>query len=401
MKQKTILITGATGFLGIYITRELFHAGFSLKLLIRETNGIPARERFLTELPFCILEEFFYNPPFDRIEIISGDILRYNLGLHIKSYTRLAETVDEVFHCAATTKFNDEPDALNQTNVLGTEHISMFCITKKPKRLHYISTAYVAGKRRDTVLETELDKGQLFNNAYEKSKFDAEKNLAEFTGRHHLPYTIYRPSIITGDSTTGYTKNYDNIYVFGKELIHLKNRTTQNIIKKTDAMPNGFVPPHAPLRVPGDRYGTINLIPVDYAAQTIKTISLRPESINNTFQVVNPSPPTVGELAEWIKVSTNINNLKIVPPEEFNMAPPTLQEELLVKKIRAFQPYMFGEPNFDSTNTRKILSGTGIACPLITPGLINHFMQYAIDTGWGRKKQTGEIRQREHIEILQ
>src|SRR4030043_64193 len=103
-KQKTVLITGATGFLGSYITRGLFEAGFHLKLLVRKTAQAQAEERFIE---IC--------PPF---------------------------------------------------GIAGTELITLFCMTRKLKRLHHISTAYVAGKRRDTVLENELERGQLFNNNY-------------------------------------------------------------------------------------------------------------------------------------------------------------------------------------------------------------------------------------------
>ena len=75
------------------------------------------------------------------------------LGLDTREYIRLAETIDEVFHCAAATKFNDAHNTLTQTNVSGTENVVRFCYTEKIKRLHYISTAYVAGKRRDVVYE--------------------------------------------------------------------------------------------------------------------------------------------------------------------------------------------------------------------------------------------------------
>ena len=88
----------------------------------------------------------------------------------------------------------------------GTENVVHFCYTEKIKRLHYISTAYVAGKRRDVVYEDELDKGQSFNNNYEKSKFDTEKLLNQVVRQYDVPTTVYRPSIIVGDSRTGYTK---------------------------------------------------------------------------------------------------------------------------------------------------------------------------------------------------
>lgn len=391
MKHKTILITGATGFLGSYITRELFKAGFHLKLLVRNTTNILTKERISEVFPSFAAAESASDILPDRVEILDGNISDERLGLNERDYLRLSNTVDEVFHCAAATKFNNRSDStLRHTNVHGTEHILLFCLSNKRKRLHYISTAYVAGKRRDTVFEHELEEGQAFNNDYEKSKFDAEKLLGQFTRQYAIPVTVYRPSIIVGNSRTGFTKNYDNIYVFGKGLSHFKNYEIRNNRKETlSHSKNGIGYPPS-LRIPGDKHGTINLVPVDYVAHAICTISGQENSINKTFHIVNPSPPTLGELAEWMMVATGVHHIKIVLPYEFQHRPYSIQEKLFLHGTEAFQPYMFGEPYFDSTNTRNLLSGSAVECPLITQELINRFIHYAVDTNWGKKKQTAE-----------
>ena len=330
MKQKTVLITGATGFLGSYITRELFDAGFYLKLLVRKTTT-SAKERLYEIFPATQIVNHGLKALLKRIEIIEGDISRNYLGLSARDYFKLADTVDEVFHCAETTKFRKvEGDTLTRINMLGTALISLFCIAKRPKRLHYISTAYVAGKRRGTVLEDELERGQSFNNDYERSKYEAERYLAVFLGQYRIPCTIYRPSIITGDTMTGYTRNCDNIYVFFRELNRLKARGMLN--------GNPFM---TPLRIQGDKYSTVNLVPVDYAARAIAAISMQAESINKTFHIVNPSPPTLGELAVWLMAVTGNHRIKVVPLHEFKMQPHTLEEQLFLRRMAIFQPYMF------------------------------------------------------------
>ncbi len=373
MRQKTVLITGATGFLGSYITRELFEAGFQLKLLVRKTTT-GAKERLSEVFP----ANYELKTLLKRIEIVEGDISSNYLGLSAREYFKLAGTVDEVFHCAETTQLRKgEDDTHARINVLGTALVSLFCITKRHKRLHYISTAYVAGKRRGVVLEDELEKGQSFNNGYERSKYEAERYLAVFLGQYRIPCTIYRPGIITGDAITGYTRKWENIYVFCREL----NRFNAHGMAK-DRNPFLF-----PLRIPGDKYSTVNLVPVDYAARAIAAISVKAESINKTFHIVNPSPPTLGELAVWLMVATGNHRIKVVPLHEFNMQPQTREELLLARKTAIFQPYMFGEACFDSTNTRNLLSGTGIECPIITDDLICKFNKYALEMNWGRKGQ--------------
>ena len=74
MKQKTILITGATGFLGSFITQELLEAGFSLKLLVRKTHDLQAKERVSEIFPLCYPSLFADRTRVGRIEIIEGDV---------------------------------------------------------------------------------------------------------------------------------------------------------------------------------------------------------------------------------------------------------------------------------------------------------------------------------------
>lgn len=371
------------------MTRELFEAGFHLILLVRKAAKDQAQEMvFDTVTSLETTKSVFDMWPY-RIEIIEGDITERHLGLNELDYLRLSNRVDEVFHCAAATKFNDGSDTkLVRTNVHGTEHVLWFCLSNKTKRLHHISTAYVAGTRQNTVFEHELEKGQSFHNNYEKSKFDAEKLLGQFTRKHNIPVTVYRPSIIVGDSETGFTNNYDNIYVFGKGLTYLKTYEMRSNSKGTRFIQTDGIKHLSPLRIPGDIHGTINLVPVDYVARAITAISQQAKSKSKTFHIVNPSPPTLGELAEWMETATGVHRIKIVPMYEFQKHPHALQEKLFLRGTEAFQPYMFGEPHFDSTNTKNLLSGTAIQCPLITQELMNRFIQYGTKTDWGRENQS-------------
>lgn len=321
----------------------------------------------------------------NRIEIVEGDIAEHCLGIDSAEYYLLADTIDEVFHCAAATKFNDEGDILKRTNVFGTRHVVEFCNTGKSKRLHHISTAYVAGRRKGIVFENELDTGQSFNNTYEKSKCDAEKVLFELTPQNRNLCTIYRPSIIIGDTITGYTKNYDNMYVFGRGLCRLKKYEIRNKGDTEMVKRNSNLLPVS-LRIQGDRYGTINLVPVDYVARAIVAISQEQKSEGKTFHIVNPSPPTLGELSEWMKAATGIHSMRIVSQDEWKRQPLSFQEKLFLQGTESFQPYMFGEPYFDCTNTTNFLRGSGIMCPMITEDLIRLFIQHALCTNWGKAK---------------
>jgi hypothetical protein len=82
------------------------------------------------------------------------------------------------------------------------------------------------------------------------------------------------------------------------------------------------------------------------------------------------------------------NRIRILPFYELQAQPYTVFEKLFLRGTEAFQPYLFGESYFDSTNTKRLLRGTGIECPLITQELINSFIQYGVDTHWGKKNTT-------------
>lgn len=384
MRMKTLLITGATGFLGGCLADTYLEEGYSLKIIARNLRGLPLKEKMDKIFPEKTTEE---RSAFSgRIELLEGDISTENLGLSEADYLRLAGTVDMVVHCAAATKFeNDANDILTQTNIYGSLHVAGFCARKKIKRFHYVSTAYVAGNRRGTVFEHELEKGQKFNNNYEQSKYEAERRISSFAKQQGIPLTIYRPSIIAGDSITGYTKNYDNIYAFCRELVCLNDYETRRKSGNDSLIQGRHEVRPVSLRIPGDKHSTLNLVPIDYAANAIFHISKQEESAGKIFHIVNPSPPTIEEIAEWLKVATGIYRISIVPQHVFHASAPNALEKCFSRKTKAFQPYLFGEACFDSTNTRAFLAGAKIDCPLITQEFINRSIQYAIQTKWGKK----------------
>ena len=96
-----------------------------------------------------------------------------------------------------------------KVNVEGTRHVVRFLAEcKRLERLHYVSTCYVSGTATGVFRESDLDLGQSFKNHYEETKFLAEVEVA----KSGLPITVYRPSIVVGDSRTGETGKFDGPY---------------------------------------------------------------------------------------------------------------------------------------------------------------------------------------------
>ncbi|MBC8548705.1 MAG: SDR family oxidoreductase [Candidatus Brocadiales bacterium] len=325
-RVKVILVTGSTGFLGSAITQRLLVSGCKLRLLIRKRENNTSqisfgRESLIKELILGneldeysqgqsrvvgdqlnndkLLHELF----FSNVEVYEGDITSSSLGLEKQEYKRLCNEVDEVFHCAAVTHFEMQgADEHVVVNIKGTENVLQFANSGKQKRLHYISTAYVAGKQNCIIYENKMTSEPLFNNEYERSKFFAEQLVIEYAKSNDIPYTIYRPGIIVGDSRTGATCKFDNLYLFVKVLFNIKNSFIKNKSEDLDDIT---------IRVPGDPDALINLVPIDYVADAIVAILKKRESIGKIYHITNPNPPRLCELRDLVMTLLEINGIDL------------------------------------------------------------------------------------------
>jgi thioester reductase-like protein len=403
-REKIIFVTGSTGFLGGAIARRLLVSGYRLRLLIRKRdNGTSpnsfGRESTIKELVLgnqlneCLTEqrsmtddragtdESLYDLFLDNVEIFEGDITSGDLGLEEEDYKRLCYEVDEVFHCAAATHFeNQRADELVTVNVKGTENMLQFANSGKQKRFHYVSTAYVAGKQNDIVYENELvEEEPQFNNEYERSKFIAEQIVIKYAKSNEIPYTIYRPSIIVGDSETGATCKFDNLYIFMKVLFNIQN----GFINHESEGLNDIT-----VRVPGIPDALINLVPVDYAADAIVAILKAKESINKIFHITNPGPPELGELRDLVMPVLGIEEVNVKIDGQMEHKRLSAIERLFLRHTRTYYSYLFSRLRFDCRNTQSVLEGTGIICPAITRDLVKVLVDFAISHNWGDGRQT-------------
>ncbi len=135
-----------------------------------------------------------------------------------------------------------------------------------------VSTAFVCGDRAGPVAEEELDCGQGFHNDYERSKFEAERRVRTARGLHP---TVYRPSVIVGDSVTGFTSSYHGPYRF----LELGTR-----LAAPPRLPGS--PQRLPLRLPFSGDEPRNLVPVDWVARAIVRIVGQPWWHGRTYHLV-------------------------------------------------------------------------------------------------------------------
>ena len=402
-REKIFLVTGSTGFLGGAITRRLLISGYRLRLLIRKRGNHASTTSFGWE---GAIKELILGSQFDgylpeqgsmaggrtgadeslsdlflsNVEIFEGDITFMSLGLEEEEYKKLCYEVDEVFHCAAATHFeNQRADELVTVNVKGTENMLQFANSGKQKRFHYVSTAYVAGKQKGIVYENEMIDEPLFNNEYERSKFIAEEIVIKYAKDNDIPCTIYRPSIIVGDSNTGATCRFDNLYIFAKVLFNIRNSLTN----RKSANLNDIT-----VRVPGVPDALINLVPIDYVADAIVAILKAKASINKIFHITNPGPPELSELRDLLMPVLGIKGINVKIDGQMEHKRLSSIERLFLRHTRTYYSYLFSRLRFDCRNTQSVLESTGIICPAITSDLVKVLVDFAISHNWGDGKQT-------------
>lgn len=210
-----------------------------------------------------------------RIRLVEGDITRPDLGLGGVAPSLAADTA-EIHHLAAVYDLAVARDLGLRVNVAGTRHV-LDLAERCPglRRLHYVSTCYVSGRWAGPWAETDLERGQVFNNHYEETKFLAEVEVrARMAGG--LPATVYRPSVVVGDSATGATQKYDGPYYVIRWLLKQ--------------------PRVAVLPVVGDPTATrLNVVPSDFVVAAIDHLAGLEDTRGRTYQLADPRPPTVDQ----------------------------------------------------------------------------------------------------------
>ncbi|KAF8700739.1 hypothetical protein HU200_034094 [Digitaria exilis] len=171
-KDKTILITGSTGFLGKLLVEKILRAQPGVKkiyLLVRASDNVAAKQRVIHEIVgnelFGVLREKhgadFHSFIKEKLSALAGDIIHENLGLEITRAKQLFEEIDIIVNGAATTNFYDRYDVALASNTFGTIHVCKFAKQcARLKLLLHVSTAYVAGTQEGRILEKPLQMGQ-------------------------------------------------------------------------------------------------------------------------------------------------------------------------------------------------------------------------------------------------
>ncbi len=171
-----LLLTGATGLLGRYLLRDLTLAEVPLAVVVRSSKREPAVQRIETAMAHW---ESKLGRALVRPVVLEGDIAEPWLGLSDQDVDWVAANCRSIVHSAASLTFYavEKTGEPQRSNVQGTRNMIALCGRAGIRQCHHVSTAYVCGRRRERILESELDVGQEPSNDYEQAKLQSEKEV--------------------------------------------------------------------------------------------------------------------------------------------------------------------------------------------------------------------------------
>ena len=360
-----LLLTGATGFLGGELLARLLERGERpIYALVRAGDDVEAQRRLDGVIGSLLGDSERWSR---RVTAVSADIASPGLGMDPARRAQLAERVDQVIHCAASVSFTLGLEESRAINVDGTGHLlelaelsashgGFGCFT-------HVSTAYVAGDHGGEFAENQLEVGQEFRNAYERSKFEGER-LVRGRGAS-LPVQVLRPSIIVGDSRTGWTPAFNVLYT------------------PLRAFSRGAYP-----ALPARRGSPVDVVPVDYVADAVLSLAGKP---GTTYHLTaGDHASSVGELIDLASGYLERRPPPVMPPAFYRRAiHPLLVRRGGAKRRRALQrseaffPYFSMRVRYDDTLATSALRTQGIDVPSL-PSYFDRLMDFALTADWGR-----------------
>ena len=373
--SKSVLLTGGTGFIGSFLGMRLLEEGYKVFFLARRKNNKDARERIRERLSMISPAASKYA---NQWSVLEGDTTLQFFWIDNKVLVKLKGQADKVFHCAALLSFSSNNEAqARKINVQGAQNATELAEFLGAE-LHYLSTAYIAGNRTGEIREDEFDEGQSFRNAYERTKFEAEKIVRVWRDSKNSRAVIYRPSIVIGDSKTGLAFSFTGYYAVARFFWSIAE-----FFKREGERISNF-----PLPIPVVKGSALNLITVDAVADAVFRLSEKSESLGKVFHIVHPYPPKNSMIFDTSIKFLGFPRVRIWPVSLYMLR--FLAKLLwlfslflgrvgyfLRRQVITYAPYFEGSATFKVEGIENLL-GDSWSPPLVTDDVIKKILSYAV-----------------------
>ncbi len=369
---REVLLTGATGFLGAHLLRELLAATDArVWCLVRAQDEADAQHRIAQAAASYELPA----PPGDRVVALPGDLGQPGLGLSDQRFRDLARTLDIVYHPGALVNFIYPYQELRAANVAGTREVIRLAGECRGVPLHYVSTtAVLAGLGvegvREVTEETPLRYPEQLRMGYVETKYVAEELLRN-ASRAGLPVAIYRPLDIVGSISTG-------AWSTSTEMCALIRFMTD-----TGLAPDIDLP--------------LDYVPADVCAAAIRHISVTAGATGRTYHLASPEHALLGVLVgrlrdrgyriddvpfgDWI--SELARQAALDPSHPMAAFMPLFVDRDGPSGLTVADMYLAHVfPSYTRTHTERALRGSGIAFPPVNGRLIDRNIDRLMESGY-------------------
>ena len=343
-------VTGASGFIGKRLVRALLsHPGSTVYFLLR--NASPERVARLRE---------YWKTDETRAIPVAGNLITAELGVASDEVATLMNKIDHFFHLGAVYSLEADPSVELMTNVDGTRNALCFAQTISAKRFHHMSSIAAAGLYQGVFREDMFEEAERLEHPYFASKFQAEKIVRE---ECRLPWRIYRPGIVVGDSKTGEMDKVDGPYYFFKLIQKLRK----------------ILPPWLP--VIGVEGGRINLVPVDFVVSALDHLAHVDGQDGHCFHLTDSDPHRVGDIlalfaraahAPDMGIRINAALLGLIPRGILDgvlaLTPARRLREAIMKDLGlpdGILQFLNYPTRFDNRDAQRLLDPAGIRVPRI------------------------------------
>ncbi|MFB7955998.1 amino acid adenylation domain-containing protein [Streptomyces sp. NPDC056045] len=358
---KEVLLTGATGFLGAFLLRELLiRTSARVHCLVRGTDQAhaAARLRAVQEAYGIVNEEAQ-----GRIVVHAGDLALPRLGLSEEVFDRLARTVDVVHHAGASVNLAQAYAQSRPANVCGTVEVLRLAAAHRTVPVHHISTVGVFAGPALTARRLRPDEPltpvEALVHGYTQSKWVAER-LVETARERGLPVSVYRPTRIAGDSTTGACQSADFLWLL------LKGCAQAGLAPRLDDV-------------------AFDLVPVDHVSRAVVALASNPEAAGRNFHLAGERLMPFGRAVACVRRELGLS-ITDVPVREWLRAIETLPDNAAFPLLGVMGDGRDDDPEgsvrFDAADTRRLLQGTGITCPDIDAKVFMGYVRYFADSGF-------------------
>ncbi|NWF47506.1 SDR family oxidoreductase [Hydrogenophaga sp. D2P1] len=341
-------VTGATGFIGKRLVKKLLERkGSVVHFLIR-----PSSEAKVADL------REFWGAGAARVVPVFGDLTAKKLGVSSDDIKALKGQIDHFYHLAAVYDLEADAESQIAVNIDGTRNTVELAKAIGAKHFHHVSSIAAAGLYEGVFREDMFDEAENIDHPYFMTKHESEKIVRT---ECKVPWSVYRPALVVGDSRTGEMDKIDGPYYFFKLIQRMRQ----------------ILPPWMPSV--GLEGGRINIVPVDFVVDALDHISHQKRGSGACFHLVDPMGYRVGDVLDILSKAAHAPKMNLfINAALMGFIPKSVKKGLmaLAPVRRVYRAIMqdLGLPEdmmnfvnyptrFDCRDTLAALKGSGIECP--------------------------------------